>query len=111
MQSYPNHETLWVITFYEQQLELMDENAHELELKTRKQHRSILSIGGETVSFSARSHHLECSEILLPPNVFLVFGSHRRHHVIEVHNDVHERVEQREESAVAAYTNPTHKIQ
>jgi hypothetical protein len=35
VQTYPNHEALGVVAFDEQQLELMDKYAHELELKMR----------------------------------------------------------------------------
>lgn len=46
---------------------------------------------------------MEWGKILLPPDVFLVFRSHRWYHVVEVHNDVYETVEQRKESTVTAY--------
>jgi len=46
--------------------------------------------------------HLESGEVFLPPDVLLVLGSHGGHHVVEVHDDVNERVEQSEESRVAA---------
>lgn len=49
------------------------------------------------------THHLECGEVLLPPDELLVLRSHGGHHVVEVHDDVHERVQHREERAVAAY--------
>lgn len=44
VQAYPNHEALRVVTFDKQQLELVNENAHELELKKKKHvdHRSFL---------------------------------------------------------------------
>lgn len=44
------------------------------------------------------NYHLESSEVLLPPDVLLVFGPHGCHHVVEVHHDMHERVKQSEES-------------
>lgn len=36
MQTYPDHKALRVIAFDEQQLELVDENAYELQLRTHK---------------------------------------------------------------------------
>lgn len=48
-----------------------------------------------------RDYHLEGGEVFLPPDVLLVFGSHGRDHVVEIHHDVHKCVEKREESAVA----------
>lgn len=52
--------------------------------------------------FVELAHHLECGQIFLPPDVLLVFGSHRGHHVIEVHDDVDERVQHSEKGTVAA---------
>ena len=46
--------------------------------------------------------HLQRGEMLLPPDVLLVLGAHGGDHVVEVHDDVHERVEQAKEGAVAA---------
>lgn len=64
MQSNPNHESFWIIAFSEQQLELMNENCHKL-------------------------HHLECGQVFLPPNIFLVFWSHGGNHIVKVHNNMH----------------------
>ena len=41
--------------------------------------------------------------MLLPGDKALVAGSHGRHHVVRVHEDVDERVGQAEERAVAAW--------
>lgn len=65
VQTNPDHEVFWVVAFAEQQLELMAEDENEL-------------------------HHLECGQMLLPPNVFLVFRAHCGDHVIEIHDNVHE---------------------
>ena len=46
--------------------------------------------------------HLQRGEVLLPPDVLLVAGSQGGHHVIEVHDDVDEGVEQSEEGRVTA---------
>lgn len=47
-------------------------------------------------------YNLHRCQVLLPPNIFLEPGSHGRHHVIEVHPDVHEGVQEPEEGAVTA---------
>ena len=44
--------------------------------------------------------HLEVGEVLLPPDVAAVLGSHGGHHVVHVHHDVHKGVDEAEESAV-----------
>ena len=33
--------------------------------------------------------HLHCRQVLLPPKVFPVFGTHGRHHVVKVHHNMH----------------------
>lgn len=76
MKSDPNHETLRVIAFGEKQLELMGENRNEL-------------------------YHLESSEVFFPPDIFLVLGSHRCYHIIEIHNNMNKSVEQSEKCAMA----------
>ena len=50
----------------------------------------------------SKTYHLESGEILLPPNVLLILRAHRRDHVVEVHDDVDEGVEEGEEGRVAA---------
>lgn len=47
------------------------------------------------------TYHLEGGQILLPPDVLLVFGTHCCYHIVEVHDYVNEGVEQSEECAVA----------
>lgn len=42
-------------------------------------------------------HHLESGQVLLPPNVFLVFWSHSGNHIIKVHNNMHEPVLKRKQ--------------
>lgn len=76
MDGDPDHETLRVIAVGEQQLELVRENGDELQ-------------------------HLEGREVLLPPDELLVFGTHGGHHVVEVHDYVHEGIEQCEEGTMA----------
>lgn len=39
---------------------------------------------------------------MLPPQVFLEFWSHRGQHVVEVHDDVHEGVDNADEGSVSA---------
>ena len=41
-------------------------------------------------------NHLECGEVFFPPNEFLVLRTHGGHHVVKVHDDVDEGVEQTE---------------
>lgn len=77
MEGDPNHEALRVVAVGKEQLELVSEDGHEL-------------------------HHLERGEVFLPPNILLVFGTHRSDHVIEVHHNVDKGIEQSKESAVAA---------
>lgn len=48
------------------------------------------------------SYHLECGEVFLPPDELLVFRSHCGDHIVEVHDDMHERVEHGKEGTVAA---------
>lgn len=40
---------------------------------------------------------------MLPPQVFLELWSHSRKHVVEVHHDVHERVDNADEGSVPAW--------
>lgn len=77
MQSNPEHKVFWIIAFTEGQLELMTEYGNKL-------------------------YHLECCQMLFPPNVLLVFWAHRRNHIIEIHNNVNEWVEHSKECAMAA---------
>lgn len=77
MKTDPYHETARIIALSEQQLELMCENGNEL-------------------------NHLKGCEILLPPDVFLVFGSQRCNHVVEVHDNVNKCIQHGEECAVSA---------
>lgn len=68
----------WIVAIVlEQQLERMDHNQHELD-------------------------HLDDGEVLLPPKVFLHRWTHGGQHVVRVHDDVHECVQETEECAVAA---------
>lgn len=52
--------------------------------------------------YSDELDHLQGGQVLFPPQVLLVFGSHGGEKVVRVHDDVHERVEQTEESSVSA---------
>lgn len=47
-------------------------------------------------------YHLEHGQVFLPPQVLLHLRSDGGQHVVRVHDDVHERVEQTEERAVTA---------
>jgi len=44
---------------------------------------------------------LKDGEVLFPPDEFGVLWAHGSHHVIEIHDDVHESVEHPEESGVS----------
>ena len=48
------------------------------------------------------TNHLEGGQVFLPPDELGVLRSHGGHHVVKVHDDVDERVEQTEEGRVAA---------
>lgn len=78
MEGDPHHETLWVVAFHEQQLELVNKDGHKL-------------------------NHLESGQVLLPPDVLLIFRAHGGNHVIEVHDDVDERVQESKECAVTTW--------
>lgn len=77
MATDPPNKSLGVVAVDKEQLEGVHHNGDELD-------------------------HLESGEVFLPPDVLLVLGSHSGHHVIEVHDDVNESVEQAEESRVTA---------
>ena len=49
-----------------------------------------------------KTYHLECGEVLFPPNKFLVLRTHGGHHVVKVHDNVDEGVEQTKKGRVAA---------
>lgn len=55
--------------------------------------------------FQHSTYHLEGGNVFLPPNVFLVLRAHRGHHVVEVHDHMHECIQQCEECAVTTYDN------
>lgn len=78
VQADPDHEAFRVVALGEEQLELVGHDHDELDDLQRRQ-------------------------VLLPPDVLVVPGAHRRDHVVEVHDDVDERVEQGEERAVPAW--------
>lgn len=48
------------------------------------------------------NYHLEGSEVFLPPQVFPHVRAHRSEHVVRVHDDVHEGIQQPEERGVSA---------
>lgn len=56
----------------------------------------------EEMKTTKTAHHLEGGQVLLPPDELLVLGSHGGHHVVEIHDNVHERVQKAEEGRVAA---------
>lgn len=47
------------------------------------------------------TYNLNLCHVLLPPKVLLIAGSHRRQHVVEVHQHVHEIVDYVRESRIA----------
>jgi len=55
-------------------------------------------------------YHLEHSQVFLPPEVLLHVRSNGSQHVVRVHDDVYESVEQPEECAVTAYIRKELKI-
>ena len=48
------------------------------------------------------TYHLESGEVFFPPNEFLILWTHGGHHVVKVHDDVDEGVEQTEKGRVTA---------
>lgn len=72
------HKCLGIVAVGEQQLECMDHDSYELD-------------------------HLQRSQVLLPPKVFLELWSYRGEQVVSVHDNVDECVEKTKESAVAAW--------
>lgn len=99
MQSNPNHKSLGIVTIAEQQLELMRENGNELNLmgdeKNAQLSKTLLKI-----LFQKHIYHLESSQVFFPPYKLLVFGSHRGHHIVKVHDNVHERIQHGKEGTV-----------
>lgn len=73
----PPDESFWIVAVDEQQLESVDHDGQEL-------------------------HHLQTGQILLPPQVFLDFGSQSGQQVVRVHDNVYESVQQTEERTVTA---------
>jgi hypothetical protein len=53
----------------------------------------FLSTGINWLDKEGASHQLYPSHVLLPPQIFLVFRTHRCHHVVEIHYDMHHWVE------------------
>lgn len=73
VEANPPDEGLGVVAVYKQELEGVDHNEYELE-------------------------HLECSQVLLPPEIRLYSGTQSGHEVVGVHDDMDERVQEAEES-------------
>lgn len=46
-------------------------------------------------------YHLQGGDVLLPPDVLLEAGSHGSQHVVGVHDDVHEGVDDADERAMS----------
>jgi len=61
------------------------------------------AISRGTRELRTAAHHLQGGQVLLPPEVLLVLWTHGREHVVGVHHDVDEGVEQAEEGAVATW--------
>jgi len=61
------------------------------------------AISRGTMELCTAAHHLQGGQVLLPPEVLLVLWTHGREHVVGVHHDVDEGVEQAEEGAVATW--------
>lgn len=97
MQTNPNHESFRIITFAEQQLELMCEDSNKLYLKNENIKRWQAPANNNV------TYHLESGQILLPPDVFLIFGSHGSDHIVEIHNNMYKWVQQGKEGTVATW--------
>lgn len=48
------------------------------------------------------TYDLQNGNVLLPPQILLHFGSHRREQIVGIHNDVYERVDEAQQGAMAA---------
>lgn len=48
------------------------------------------------------THHLQVCDPVFPPQVFLELWSHSREHIVEVHDDMNEGVDDSNEGAVTA---------
>lgn len=82
----------------EQQLERVHHDEHELDLRDRTgreyQQPYLLPT-------NAKTHHLHHGQVLLPPEVLLHLGSHGGQHVVGVHDNMDEGVQETEEARVA----------
>lgn len=124
----PPDERSWIVAVNEQQLECMNHNSYELNLfvfrvkekeKNDKTHTQLRRKEGEKKmcsKFWFRSdwrkimyklhisceiaYHLQCSEILFPPEILLELWSQGREQIIRIHDDVHECVQKTEERTV-----------
>lgn len=43
---------------------------------------------------------LDPGDVLLPPEVFAILGSHGGKHVVEIHEDVHKRVQETDDNSL-----------
>lgn len=93
MHANPPDERLRVVAIDEEQLEGVHHDQDELDLWEQR-------IRLETGFTSHAAYHLQSGQVLLPPEVFLVLRTHGGEHVVGVHHDVDEGVEQAEEGAV-----------
>lgn len=73
MHANPPHKGFRIIAIDEQQLEGMDHNQNELNLKRTKTISKIYHI---SKSNPIQTHHLEGGQILLPPQIFLELWTH-----------------------------------
>lgn len=77
MPANPPTESHWEITVDEHQLETVGRCSDELS-------------------------HLKRGQVFLPSEIFLIARSHRRHKIVEIHYDVHHRVEKGKERRVSS---------
>lgn len=89
----------------DQQLEGVGHDQDELDLRRcERDGESLIRLPPATPlplqASRMDAYHLQHGEILLPPEVLLYLRSHGGQHVVRVHDDVHEGIQQAEERAV-----------
>jgi len=79
-----------------------DRVAHEEEGQCLGHVAALGAHGQHVAQDEDELDQLDAGHVLLPPQVLLVLGSHCGHHVVEVHDNVHARVENANDYALLA---------
>lgn len=48
------------------------------------------------IHLKPHTYHLESGKVFFPPDIFLIFGSHGGYHIIKVHHNMYESIQQGE---------------